>query len=69
MEKVFHVSHSDAQEVLKDICKSNDNKLVFAQLNKNSLRNKFDMLSELMKGFVHVFMMSETKLHDSFPEN
>ena len=69
MENVFHVSHSDAQEVLKDIRKSNDNKLVFAQLNKNSLRNKFDMLSELMKGFVHVFMMSETKLYDSFPEN
>ena len=69
MENVFKVSHSDAQEVLKDICKSNDYKLVFVQLNINSLRNKFDMLSELMKCFFHVFMMSETKLDDSFPEN
>ena len=26
------------------------------------------MLSELIKGFVNVFMISETKLDDSFPE-
>ena len=26
------------------------------------------MLSELIKGFVDVFMISETKLDDSFPE-
>ena len=68
MENVFNVSHSDAQEVLKDIRKSNDNKIVFGQLNINSLRNKFDMLSKLIKGFVDVFMISETKLDDSFPE-
>ena len=68
MENVFNVSHSDAQEELKDIRKSNDNKIVFGQLNTNSLRNKFDMLSELIKGFVDVFMISETKLDESFPE-
>ena len=27
------------------------------------------MLSELIKGFVDVFMISETKLDDSFPES
>ena len=65
---VREISHSDAQEVLKDFRKSNVNKLVFVQLNINSLRNKFDMLNELIKGFVDVFMISETKLDDSFPE-
>ena len=67
-EDVSNVSHSDAQQVLKDIRKSNVNKLIFGQLNINSLRNKFDMVSELIKGFVDVFMISETKLDHSFPE-
>ena len=43
---VSNASHSDAQQVLKDIRKSNVNKLVFGQLNINSLRSKFDMVSE-----------------------
>ena len=68
MEDASNVFHSDAQQVLKGIRKSNVNKLVFGQLNINSLRNKFAMLSELIKGFVDVFMISETKLDDSFPE-
>ena len=68
MKDVSSVSHSDAQQVLKDIRKSNVNKLVFGQLNINSLRNKLDLLHELIKGFIHVFMISETKLDDSVPE-
>ena len=67
-EDFSNVSHSDAQQVLKNIGKSNVNKLIFAQLNINSLRNKFDMVSGLIKGYVDVFMISETKLDDSFPE-
>ena len=57
----------DANQVLKGIRKSNIVKLVFGQLNKNSLRNKFDTLSEMIKDFVDVFMTPETKLYDSFP--
>ena len=67
-EDVFNVSHSDPQQVLKDIRKSNVNKLIFGQLNINSLRNKFDMVSELIKGFDDVLKITETKLDDSFPE-
>ena len=67
-EDVTNVSHSDEQQILKDIRKSNVNKLVFGQLNINSLRNKFDMLSELIQNFVDVFMISETKLDESFHE-
>ena len=69
MEDVSNVFHSNAQLVLKDIRKSNGNKLVFGQLNMNSLGNKFDMLSELIKGFADVFMISEAKLDNSFPES
>ena len=34
-EDVFNVSHSDPQQVLKDIRKSNVNKSIFGQLNIN----------------------------------
>ena len=63
-----NVSHSDAQQVLKDFRKSNVNKLVFGQLKINSLRKKIDTLSEIIKDFVDIFMISDTKLDDSFPE-
>ena len=56
------------QQILKDIRKINVNKFIFGQLNINSLRSKFDMISELIKGFVDIFMISETKLDGSFPE-
>ena len=69
MEDVSNVFYSDAQQILKDIRKSNVNKLVFGQLNINSLRYKSDMLSKLIKGFVDAFMISETKLEESFPES
>ena len=43
------------------------NKLVFAHLNINSIRNKFKLLSEQVRGNAHVLMVSETKIDDSFP--
>ena len=42
-------SQSDVKKALKDIRISNMNKLIFAHLNINSLRNKFDLLSEQVK--------------------
>ena len=49
LEDVSNVLSLDAKQVLRGIRKSNINKLVFGQLNINSLRNKFDMLSEMIK--------------------
>ena len=37
-------------------------------LNINSIRNKFDALSLIIKNHVDVLMISETKLGDSFPK-
>ena len=48
-EDVSNVFHSDAQQIIKDIRKSNFNKLIFGQRNINSLRNKLDIVSELIK--------------------
>ena len=42
-------------------------KLVFAQLNTNSIKDKFEMLSYKIKGNINVLMVSDTKINDSFP--
>ena len=62
------ILHSDVKKSLKNIRNTNINKLIFGHLNINSLRNKFDLLSEQVKGSIDIFMVSETKLDDSFPE-
>ena len=43
------------------------NKLIFAHLNINSTRNKFEELISQVKGTVDVLMIFETKIDDSFP--
>ena len=47
--------------------KGNLNKRVFTHLNLNSIRNKFELLSEQIKGTIGVLMISETKTDDSLP--
>ena len=56
---------SDCNNTLKSLRKDNLNKLIFAHLNINSIQNKFELLSEQIKG--NVLMISETKIDDSFP--
>ena len=58
---------SDCNNTLKSLRKDNLNKLISAHLNINSIRNKFELLSEQIKGNVDVLMISETKIDDSFP--
>ena len=43
------------------------NKLIFAHLNINSIRNKSEELISQVKGTVDVLMISETKIDGSFP--
>ena len=43
------------------------NKVIFAHLNINSIRNKFEEHISQVKGTVDVLMISETKIDDSFP--
>ena len=53
--------------MLKSLCCNNLSKLVFAHLYINSIRNKFELLSEQVRGNVDFLMVSETKIDDSFP--
>ena len=55
------------KSILKTVKNENRNKLVFAHLNINSIRNKFDFLRDQIKGNIDVLMVSETKLDASFP--
>lgn len=60
LEDVSNVSSPYLKQLLRGIWKSNIHKIVFEQLNINILRIKFHMLSEMIKGFLDVFMIYET---------
>ena len=42
----------------------NANRLIIGHLNVNSLRNKFEMLEELIKDKIDIFLIPETKLNN-----
>ena len=65
---VYNDYNPDPKQILKNIRNSNVNKLTFGHQNINSIGNKFDQLTEMVKGFVDIFLISESKLDDSFPE-
>ena len=64
LEKAKSGTHSSLQTIRKD----NLNKLIFAHLNINSIRNKFDSLADIIKDNIDILMISETKVDDSFPD-
>ena len=57
----------DPVKVLNNIRQKHSNRLVIAQLNINSLRNKFASLSTMIKDYVDLLLISETKIDSSFP--
>ena len=48
---------------------ANINRLMIGHININSIRNKFEMLSNSIKGNLDILMISETKLDSTFPSN
>ena len=52
---------------MKTLRSDNSNKLIFAHININSIRSKFEFLSTKVKGNIDVFIVSETKIDYSFP--
>ena len=53
--------------ILKSIRQENASKLVFAHLNINSIRNKFQLLVNQVKGNIDVLIISETKIDYGCP--
>ena len=54
---------------LSEIRSHNTNKIIIAELNINSIRNKFEQLVENIDKNVDILLIVETKLDDSFPIN
>ena len=52
---------------LNFMCINHVNKLVFAHLNINSLRNKLEFSIEFVRGKVDILMIKETRIDVSFP--
>ena len=59
--------HIDPVKVLNNIHQKHCNRLIIAQLNINSLRNKFASLSTMIKDYVDLLLILETKNDSSFP--
>ena len=59
----------NCRSFLNSLRKDNLDKLIFAHLNINSIRNKFNYLSEQIRGNVDILLVSETKIDDSFPQS
>ena len=58
---------------LQTIRKDNFSKLIFARLNINSIRNKFDSLVDVIEddiniNIVNILVLSETKVDHSYPD-
>ena len=60
-------SPDSANTILKNLRLKNVNRLICAQLNINSIRNKFQSLKEIVSTNVDILLICETKLDSSFP--
>ena len=58
---------SDPFEKLKNTRLKNSNRLIIAQLNINSLRNKFDSLVRMLHNNPDILLIFESKIDSSFP--
>ena len=54
--------------VVRDLRVNNPNRIIIGQLNINSICNKFEELTYIIENAIDIFLVSETKLNDTFPE-
>ena len=54
-------------DYLFNIRKHHSNKIIMAHININSIRNKFDMLTNTVSKYIDILVISETKIDDTFP--
>ena len=52
---------------MKNIRLKNVNNIIIAQININSIMNKFELLSHYVSGNIGMIIITETKLDKSFP--
>ena len=57
-----------SKETLKSLKAKNINKIIFGHLNINSGRNKIDGVRYIIGNNIDIFLISEIKLNETFPE-
>ena len=55
------------KNVLQTLQQKNADRIIIGHLDINSIRNKMELLCDLIQGQVDIFLVSETKLDKSFP--
>ena len=64
---VSKIGALDWKSSLKEMKTQSSDKLILGHLNINSIRNKFEALKFIIDNNIDIFLISETKLEDSFP--
>ena len=67
--KVFQHNNNGDIAKLNKLRSTNPSKILIGQLNINSIRHKFDMLADIISGKIDIFLITETKIDESFPTN
>ena len=67
-EAAIDDTDKDAKTLISEYRIKNNNKVVLATLNINSLRNKFTSLMEIVSGNIDILVIEETKIDSTFPE-
>ena len=62
------LNHELELQDLNNIYQKNKNKILIGHLNINSLRNKFSPLKQIIQDNIDIFLVSETKIDNSYPE-
>ena len=57
----------NSHSILNNLRVSNINRVIFAHININSIRNKCAMLADMVAGRVDILLISETKINETFP--
>ena len=61
------VDNGDVYSIINKVRTENANRIIIAHLNINSIRNKIDMLSDIVKNKIDILCITESKLDDTFP--
>ena len=60
------IEMGSVKSVLKRLCSNHFQQIVIDHLNINSIRNKFDIVKPILLDDTYIFIVTETKLGDSF---
>ena len=63
------IDPDNSHSVLNNLRINNLNRIIFAHININSIRNKFDMLADMIAGKVDILLVTETKIDETFPSS